>query len=254
MHSVVCSVNLCQINFLVGVWSLYSAINFFAFICCIVWIYLNPGPEAVVALFLIIAGFFRDDIYCVIGKDVFALTAKDRLIRDLHSAKYSFISREFINPMVLNDLAGWISDAGDQIVSINVYDSNESNRYYGSMTVKENGTDFPIVTCTNKTDWVCYKYIGRSFSGIHIVQLWSGGNGSGVFSNVLLVTLSLDTSLQYAGNRSVKKKRYVIKLVGTLPLGDRYDGKISYKFGFLSISACNNHELLMMKKSRVLIL
>ena len=233
---------------------MYKIINFLAFIGCIVWLYIDQSPESVVVLLLSVAGFFRDDIHGIIGKNVFALTPKTGLIRDLESAKYSFIDSEFINPRILDDLCGWLSDTGDQIVSINITDSNESNRYFGDIDVKRFDSEFPTVTCTNEGGWVSYKYIGRSFSGFHIVQTWSNGGGSGIFCNVLLVTLSLDSALEYDGVKYEKKSRYVIKLIGSFPLGDRYDGKIGYKLGILTIPACKGRKSLRDKRSRVLVL
>jgi hypothetical protein len=233
---------------------LYKIINFLAFIGCIVWLYIDQSPEPVVVLLLSFAGFFRDDIHGMIGKNVFTLTPKTGLIRDLESAKYSFIDSEFINPRILGDLFGWLSDTGNQIVSINITDSNESNRYFGDIDVKNSASAFPIFTSTNEEGWVSYKYIGRSFSGLHIVQTWSNGGGSGIFCNVLLMTLSLDSALDYDGATYEKKTRYVIKLIGYFPLGDRYDGKIGYKFGILSIPACKGRKSLRDNKSRVLVL
>lgn len=233
---------------------MYTTINFLAFIGCIVWLYIDPGPEPVVVLLLSVAGFFRDDIHGIIGRNLFTLTPKTGLIRDLESAKYSFFDSEFINPRILDDLCGWLSDVGDQIVSINIADSNNSNRYVGDIDVNRSESGFPLVTSTYEDGWFSYKYIGRSFSGLHIVQIWSNGGGSGVFCNIMLVTLSLDSALEYDGDKYEKKSRYVIKLIGSLPLGDRYDGKIVYKFGILTIPACKGRKSLREKKSLVLVL
>ena len=224
-----------------------------AFVGCIIWLFLDQSPEPVVVLLLTIAGFFRDDIHGVIGKNVFTLTPKSQLIRDLESARYSFINPEFINPQILNDLSGWLSDTGDLIVSINISESNDSNRYHGDVTAEE--TDgYPIVTSSAEEGWVSYKYIGRSFSGVHIVQTWSNGGGSGVFTNILLVTLSSDSTLESNGVSYSKKSRYVIKLVGSLPLGDRYQGQVKYRFSVLSISPCEGMKSLRDSGSRIVVL
>jgi hypothetical protein len=232
---------------------LYKIINFLAFIGCIFWLYTNPSPEPVVVLLLSVAGFFRDDIHGVIGRNIFSLTPKTGLIRDLEGAKYSFIKSEFINPRILDDLCGWLSDTGDQIVAINITDSNKSNRYFGDIDIKKSDPGFPIVTCTYEEGWVSYKYIGRSFSGLHIVQTWSNGGGSGIFCNVVLVTLSLDAALEYDADKYKKTSRNVVKLIGSFPLGDRYDGNIGYKFSILTIPACKGRQSLRDKKSRVLV-
>ncbi len=232
---------------------MYRIINYLAFIGCISWLFLDQSPEPVVVLLLTVAGFFRDDIHGVIGKNVFTLTPKNQLIRDLESARYSFINPEFINPQILTNLSGWLSDTGDQIVSINISESNDSNRYHGDVSAEE--TDgYPIVTSSAEEGWVSYKYIGRSLSGVHIVQTWSNGGGSGVFSKILLVTLSSDSTLESNGVSYSKKSRYVIKLVGSLHLGDRYQGQVKYRFGVLSISPCEGMKSLRESGSRILVL
>ena len=233
---------------------MYNIINFLAFLGCIIWLYIDPSPESVVTLLLSVAGFFRDDIHGIIGKNIFTLTPKNRLIRDLESAKYSFVNSEFINPRILEDLIGWLSDTGNQIVSINVADSNRSNRYFGNITYQQTENGFPRVTSSYNEGWFSYQYVGRSFSGIHIVQTWSNGGGSGIFCNIVLVTLSLDSALEYGKERNEKNTRFVIKLVGSLPLGDRYEGSISYKFGFLTIPACKGMRTLRESKSSILVL
>ena len=233
---------------------MYKIINFCAFLGCIVWLYIDPSPEPVVVLLLSVAGFFRDDIHGIIGKNIFRLTPKNSLIRDFESAKYSFVSSEFINPRILEDLIGWLSDTGSQVVSINVADSNRSNRYFGDITHKETESGFPRVTSSHDEGWFSYQYLGRSFSGVHLVQTSSNGGGSGIFCNILLVTLSLDSALEYGKDRNKKSTRFVIKLIGSLPLGDRYEGSVSYKFGFLTIPSCQGIRTLRERKSIMLVL
>lgn len=232
---------------------MYKSINFLAFIASVVWLFLDQSPEPVVVLLLTIAGFFRDDIHGVIGKKIFTLTPKTQLVRDLEISKYSFINTEYINPRILDDLSGWISDSGDQIVSINISESNDSNRYFGTTTVKKtNG--YPIVSSAYDESWTSYQYIGCSFSGVHIVQTWRNGGGTGIFTNILLITLSSDSSLDSDGFLYVKKNRFVIKLIGTLPLGDRYVGRIKYRCGILSIGPCTGMKSLRNKGTHVVVL
>lgn len=212
---------------------------------------MDPSPEPVAVLILSIAAFFRDDIHGVIGNNIFALTPKSSLIHDLDSSKYSLKSREWVNPRIIEDLVGWISDSGDQIVSVNIAESNNSNRYFGTITHDESTNGFPRVTSTHDGGWFSYQYLGKSFSGVHLIRTWSNGGGTGIFCDVVMVTLSLDT---FFGHTGKKKNRFVIKLIGSLPLGDRYEGEVSYKFGILTIPACQGMKTLRETKSRLLIL
>lgn len=233
---------------------MYRILNIFAFIGCVIWLYSQPSPEHVVALIVSVAGFFRDDIHGVIGKNIFTLTPKNNLIHDLNTSKYSFTNPQWINPRILEDLVGWLSDSGDQIVSINITESNNSNRYFGEITSEVIRDRFPRITSKYDKSWFSYEYLGQSFSGVHLVQTWSSGGGSGVFCNILLVILSIDSAFEYDENTNKKVSRFVIKLIGSIPLGDKYDGSITYKFGILSISACRGMQSLRKKKSRVLVL
>ena len=233
---------------------MYKLINFLAFIGCIIWLLIERSTEPVVVLLLTIAGFFRDDIHGVIGKNILTLTPKAKLIRNLYASKYSFINSEFVNPRIIEDLIGWLSDSGAQIVAINVSESNKSNRYIGDIEINDTGNDYPVVTSTYDHGRFSYKYLGTSFTGMHLLQTWSNGGGSGVFCNIVLVTLSMDSAFEQNLNGGEKINRFVIKLIGVIPLGDRYQGDPSYKFGLLTIPACNGLATVRKSKSRMLVI
>ena len=169
---------------------MYKLINILAFIGCIFWLLIDQSPEPVVVLLMTIAGFFRDDIHGVIGKNIFTLTPKAKLIRNFDSSKYSFINAEFVNPRIIEDLVGWLSDSGNQVVAVNIADSNKSNRYFGEISTDGSKGDYPLVKSTYESGFFAYQYLGTSFSGVHLLQTWSNGGGSGVFCDVVMVTLT----------------------------------------------------------------
>lgn len=55
-------------------------------------------------------------------------------------------------------------------------------------------------------------------------------------------------------NVGEKISRFIVKLIGTVPLGDRYQGTPSYKFGILTIPACQGMTTVRTKKSRILVI
>lgn len=233
---------------------MYKIISVLAFFACVVWLYIEPSPEPVVVLLLSTAAFFRDEIHGVIGFNFMSLTPRFALIRNFSDYKYSFTKEEFINPKILEDLIGWISDTGDQIVSINIAESNKSNRYFSDVTSQKFSNYNPIVTATEGNTVLSYQYIACSFSGVHIIQTWSASDGVCVFCNILLVTVSNDSTIDYENGKYIKENRLVIKKIGSLPLGDRYKGNVQYKFGFLSIPSCSGSKSLRSKNSHVLVL
>jgi len=234
---------------------MYKIITRLAFLASIVWLYMEPSLEPVVALLSSTAAFFRDEVHGIIGFNFMSLTPKSTLIRDFSDYKYSFTNEKYINPKILEDLIGWISDIGDQVVSINISESNNSNRYFFDVSSsKKSSGKYPIVTAKEKNTIFSYQYIGCSFSGVHIIQTWSASDGVAVFCNILLVTVSNDSAIDFENEKYMKVNRLVIKKVGLIPLGDRYNGKIRYRFGLLSISACNSYRSLRTKNSHILVL
>lgn len=224
-----------------------------AFIATVSWLVYSPGFEALVAVLVAFASMFRDDIHGVIGRRVLSLAARPSLTRDLSTCKYSFTETEYVNPRILDDVLGWLSDSGDQVVAVNLTASNTSNRYFGKVSVEETST-YPIVRNTCEEGWVAYRYIGHSFSGVHLVQTWRCGGGTGVFCDIAMVTISRDKCIEFSLSSSRKKDRIVLKIVGSVPLGDRYEGEVLYRFGVLTIPACSGRASLRTTKSRMLVL
>jgi uncharacterized protein len=58
---------------------------------------------------------------------------------------YSFDKPPYINPRIVEALSTWISDHGDQIVEINLTDSQRSNRFFGKTLVKSTPGKNPFV-------------------------------------------------------------------------------------------------------------
>jgi hypothetical protein len=66
------------------------------------------------------------------------------------------------------------------------------------------------------------------------------GGGSGRFRNLMLVTLEKDKALDYDEQNGVlrlTRERWLIRKLGEVPLGDRYDGKVTVSGNSLLISA-----------------
>lgn len=243
---------------------IYRILTFCGFLLSLIWFYKLPGFEPAIAIIMSIAAYFKDAIYGLIGLNFFSLTPKSKIIKNLRNFRFSFFSPEFINPKIIEDLEGWISDGGDQewisdggdqVVAINIMGSNSSNKYHGEVSVKKT-KNYPIICCNEGGAYFSYQYIGCSFNGIHMIRTWSWGGGSGVFGRIIFLIITLDRSIDSnSSGKIITRDRVVIKKVGNLPLGDRYDGNISYKFGFLCIPKCSNSgpEPLRSKKSAILV-
>jgi hypothetical protein len=231
----------------------YRSLTFIAFLISVAWMIFAPGFGPAIAIVGSVAAVFSKEFHGVIGAHLLSLTPRNSPVRSLAHTRYSFSREEFIHPLILNDLCGWLSDTGDQIVSVNVLGANDSNRYFGEIEFDAGETP-PVVRAIRDQSYFAYQYLGRSFSGMHLLQTWSSGGGSGVFCNILLVTLGEESAVEIGPDGVSKVDRFIVKKIATIPLGDRYNGALSYRFGLLTIAKCRGTASLRNRKQRLLIL
>jgi uncharacterized protein len=151
----------------------------------------------------------------------------------------SFTTAPFICPRIINDLETWLSDLGDQVVAINLTESQGSNRYFGDVETKRVGTGTYVYYRTpsdnpgGRESEFGYTHVGRTASGIDVLRTWESGGGHGVFEGLLLVKLERSETggelSSTGGNNETltfKKPRLLIRKLGYIGLGDRWDGDI----------------------------
>ena len=54
----------------------------------------------------------------------------------LESPKYSFQQEEYVHPMIVRELLGWISDRSSTVVGVDLETASQSNRFYGDLSFK----------------------------------------------------------------------------------------------------------------------
>lgn len=180
-------------------------------------------------------------------------------------ATYSFQKAPFVHPKIVADLVGSLADAGDQVVAINLLDSQNSNRYFGDVHVTPQ-TDplvpsWPWVYTVEGEPWsdekltvlwrgalggfwgqvrgqevYRYRYIGTTLAGLDVLHQQYSGGGSGVFNWLLFVRIEADSGADYpllsavdsqrSAVRPVFRHRELVRMVGRIPLGDRWQGTV----------------------------
>ncbi len=164
--------------------------------------------------------------------------SENEFSKDWDKLQYSFFRKEFIHPKIIQDMQGWISDTGDQVVSVNLLDANKSNRYSGKVEVRKiEGEDYPYVYCGGDQNSFGYRYIGTTDSGIHVLYTSEWGGGSGVFNRLIFLTFEEDEGIVYDYDKSAisTRARINLKSLGTIGLRDRYKGDLELKDGVLKI-------------------
>jgi hypothetical protein len=152
------------------------------------------------------------------------------------------------------DLSAWISDDGDQVVSINLNDSVGSNRYYGDIKTKigrskkdnlyiytDDSCDIENLLCTNfGPRSFGYRLIGEMKNGVIVLYTAQSGGGSGNFRSLVFVSIEKDrglTSSDGTNTLRLARERWLIKKLGEEILGDHDEGKITIEGNTLHIDA-----------------
>jgi hypothetical protein len=174
--------------------------------------------------------------------------------------EHFFFGGNPVHPKIIEDMITWISDSGDQTVTINLEDSQGSNKY--------NFYEGLSASIENKNLWVkiehddgffSYDFHGVSDNGIMVLGTAENGGGSGVFQYLMLFrikevavlelqhdTLEEDISwspstdygyeiLKSKNSRISKsdKKRIYLEKVYKFLLGDRNYHSVSIDNNFL---------------------
>ncbi len=159
--------------------------------------------------------------------------------------KTHFLNKQpYINPAILQDLTGLSSDTGVQIVSVNVTDAQDSNRYFQSQVdITDQGV---VVYQTEQGGRFGYKWIGTVWPGLELVQVYdNSGGGSAIFNQALFVELGCDDGLKSEGTTlSFDGSRYVIKNKGQFSLGESWTGTLEAAEGKIFV---NGNELTVQK-------
>ena len=168
-------------------------------------------------------------------------------------ATYSFKKAPFVHPKIINEFVGYLSDAGDQVIAINLLDSQDSNRYFGEISVTPQ--EDPMVPAwpwvytvegeeSRRMDlgelwgvpWYAYRWVGSTQSGLDVLHVRGSGGGAGIFNWVVFTRIEVDHGADYPRSkndesrteavRSETRVRELLRFVGKIPLGDRWLGTV----------------------------
>ncbi len=140
-----------------------------------------------------------------------------------------FRTPPYVHPKIIQDLTTWLSDLGDQVVAINLIESQKSNRYHGDVLVREIPGEAPFVYVQEQDGRFDYQYVGTTDSGVHVLLTLYSGGGSGIFTDLLFVTLERDQGLDCDLDRQIiqsGRERLLIRKLGAMGLGDRWSGDL----------------------------
>ena len=148
--------------------------------------------------------------------------------------RFSFHGEEYIHPLILKEVLGWISDRNETVVAVDLKSANRSNRFSGDFSVKDDGAG-TLVEWRDEGESFTYRHVATTPSGVEIVECYDWGGGSGIFGTVALFCLERDRAAEAVGGLLSSRDRHVLKILGQFGLGDRYSGDIQYANGVLEV-------------------
>ena len=167
-------------------------------------------------------------------------SSETNILSPLDYNRYSFVREEFIHPLIIRELLGWFSDSTETIASVNLVSANRSNQFAGEFNANERDEKLWIEWKSRGRESFVYTYIATSPSGIEIIECYDWGGGSGIFGSVGLFCIEYDRALAEDSEGKIStRERVILKSLGSIGLGDRYKGEITYEDGFLVIGPDN---------------
>ncbi|MHC4562920.1 MAG: hypothetical protein ACYS8X_09130 [Planctomycetota bacterium] len=131
---------------------------------------------------------------------------------------------EVIRPGAFEELSTMIADVMPTAVSLDLEGCRDTETYTidppdisGDRVRSWEGAGGPV-----QEAYVEYKYVGQLDCGLHVVQLYECGGGTGVFIHLLLIDFETQPVL-FDDDRT---RRIVMKCFGQIGLGDRYGGEV----------------------------
>lgn len=144
--------------------------------------------------------------------------------------RFSFTRDEYVNPRIVQELLGWISDSAETVTQIDLVESNQSNRFFAKPVVRDiQGREWVFVEYGPDEGYFAYSYIATSPSGVHMLKCLENTGGRSTFYTVILLTLNSDKSLDPSGDGVQMRERVMLKTLGSIILGDRYQGEITFE-------------------------
>lgn len=160
--------------------------------------------------------------------------------------KYFFSKKPFVHPKIIKELTPTIETPENSVSSINLFESMESKKYFGEITIKGESDPYVFTDDFGKDEdgnliinEFGYQYIGITSSGIIVLYTRQEYLATNVTTNLLLLTVEYDQTKAYdptINGLEIDKERCFLKKQVIISLGERYQGKVTLVGDILKIN------------------
>ena len=130
-----------------------------------------------------------------------------------------FYNGEPISPELVFEFIPWLSDGSAVTITVDVVAAYQTNEYYENVKYEDG-----IARVFHGEDIYNYKYLGKLKNGIHVVDFFQGGSGSGIFETLLFISLKIRKNFDDSGKLS---DQLLMTLEKSYVVGDRKNAKIT---------------------------
>lgn len=129
---------------------------------------------------------------------------------------HPFLLQEFTNPMSDN--------RPPMVTTMDVAAAFGSNKYFEDVKRRDDWVfaERKELIGAPTYESFTYRWLGKTASGVHVLETGSSGGGSGVFMDLMFVRFS-EGEIMWGDKTS---KQLLMTIMGTYQLGDRYQGGI----------------------------
>jgi hypothetical protein len=130
-----------------------------------------------------------------------------------------------VHPGLIERFERWESDSVEPVViSVDALAAAGSNEYLDD-SMKTDTSGHVTITKESGQGYFSYAWLGTVAPGLHVVQTFANGGGSGVFETLFVLRASAGTGQRPDGTYP----QLLLSVVQFFPLGDRDDGSVTVR-------------------------
>jgi len=173
--------------------------------------------------------------------------------------KHFYVKGQPVNPKIIQALSGWVPDKEEQIVSLNLLGSQDSNHFFIDTPdpVEKTGNFFKTgYEDRHEKTYFTYTVEGLTDNGVYVVSTCENTGGSAIFNKTLLIRIKEEINAKFPDfflscpdqkqktpmrhDLKFSEKRLIIERIGKISTEDNVPAKVTVDKNTLKIESCDD--------------